>query len=61
MFHADVQMNAPKDRTLFNYDIAIDGWPKLRNFLGLPDTTENFPHENKNADTIEFTQVSPLV
>ena len=58
MFHADVTTNAPKDRTLFNYDIAKDGWPKLRDFLGLPITEESFPHENKNANTIHFAQVS---
>ena len=58
MFHADVTTNAPKDRTLFNYNIAEDGWPKLRDFLGLPVTEESFPHENKNADTIDFAQVS---
>jgi len=31
-FHADVIVNAPKDRTLFNYNIK-DGWPKLAQFL----------------------------
>ena len=36
MFHADVTCNAPKDRTLFNYNAIQDGWPKLREFLGLP-------------------------
>ena len=36
MFHADVKMNAPKDRTLFDYNCIEDGWPKLRDFLGLP-------------------------
>ena len=61
MFHADVTTNAPKDRTLFNYDIAKDGWPKLRDFLGLPITEESFPHENKNANTIHFAQVSYFV
>ena len=29
MFHADVMMNAPKDRTLFNYS-PKHGWPMLR-------------------------------
>ena len=57
MFHADVTTNAPKDRTLFNYNIAEDGWPKLRDFLGLPITEESFPHENKNANTVHFAQV----
>ena len=33
LFHADVELNAPKDRTLFNYNIK-DGWPKLCKFLG---------------------------
>ena len=60
MFHADVTCNAPKDRTLFNYNIAEDGWPKLRDFLGLPITEESFPHENKNANTVHFAQVGSL-
>ena len=60
MFHADVTTNAPKDRTLFNYNIAKDGWPKLRDFLGLPITEESFPHENKNANTVHFAQVGSL-
>ena len=61
MFHADVKMNAPKDRTLFDYNCIEDGWPKLRDFLGLPITEESFPHENKNANTIHFAQVSLYV
>ena len=32
MFHADVMMNAPKDRTLFNYS-PKHGWPMLRYVL----------------------------
>ena len=52
MFHADVKMNAPKDRTLFDYNCIEDGWPKLRDFLGLPksETDEPFPHENKTTN-----------
>merc|ERR1712168_519040 len=45
-FHADVQINAPKDRTLFNYNVK-DGWPKLREFLGVAGTGDEFPHLNK--------------
>ena len=78
MFHADVILNAPKDRTLFNYNVKVfdihypciflhffflhcclfcmfltnfkfqDGWPKLRDYLGLPASDDkDFPHENK--------------
>ena len=52
MFHADVKMNAPKDRTLFDYNCIEDCWPKLRDFLGLPksETDEPFPHENKTTN-----------
>jgi len=53
-FNADVIVNAPKDRTLFNYSVK-DGWPPLRKFLGIEDAGEGeeFPHANKgkNADT----------
>merc|ERR1712130_225196 len=42
LFDADVLVNAPKERTLFNYSVK-DGWPRLR----------EFPHANQrsNADT----------
>ena len=52
MFHADVMLNAPKDRTLFNYS-PKDGWPMLREFLGLEKLEESdvFPHENKTTNT----------
>ena len=52
MFHADVMMNAPKDRTLFNYS-PKHGWPMLREFLGLPKSEDGdeFPHENKTTNT----------
>ena len=52
MFHADVTLNAPKDRTLFDYNCIEDGWPKLRDFLALPQgkKDEPFPHENKTTD-----------
>jgi len=54
LFHADVTINAPKDRTLFNYNIK-DGWPKLRQFLGLPPNDgDQFPHENKGASAVNF-------
>ena len=57
-FHADVTLNAPKDRILFNYNAIEDGWPKLRQFLGLPageeGAEEKFPHENKGAQAQEF-------
>ena len=57
-FHSDVTVNAPKDRTLFNYNAIVDGWPKLRQFLGLPapedGAEEKFPHENKGAQAEEF-------
>lgn len=53
LFMADVQVNAPKDRTLFNYNIK-DGWAPIAKFLGLPDTGADFPHENKGADAAEF-------
>ena len=55
MFHADVTCNAPKDRTLFNYNAIKDGWPKLREFLGLPaGNDDKFPHENKDAQAQDF-------
>ena len=55
MFHADVTCNAPKDRTLFNYNAIHDGWPKLREFIGLPARGDNkFPHENKGAQAQDF-------
>ena len=55
MFHTDVACNAPKDRTLFNYNAIQDGWPKLREFLGLPaGDSDEFPHENKGAQAQEF-------
>ena len=59
MFHADVTCNAPKDRTLFNFNVVHDGWPKLREFLKLPATgddviDEKFPHENKGAEAQNF-------
>ena len=57
-FHADVTLNAPKDRTLFNYNAIEDGWPKLREFIGLSSTDENedktFPHENKGSQARVF-------
>ena len=57
-FHSDVAVNAPKDRTLFNYNAIVDGWPKLREFLGLPapedGAEDKFPHENKGAQAQEF-------
>ena len=32
-----------------------DGWPKLREFLGLPTEDNNeFPHENKGASAVNF-------
>ena len=56
MFHADVTCNAPKDRTLFNFNVIHDGWPKLREFLQLPaaDEDDKFPHENKGAQAQDF-------
>ena len=55
MFHADVTCHAPKDRTLFNYNAIQEGWPRLREFLGLPPGGDaKFPHENKGAQTQEF-------
>ena len=69
MFQADVQINAPVERTLFNYksvdctltvifetnDLSIkDGWKPLRDFLGLTDTGAEFPHENKSRNTASF-------
>jgi len=58
MFHADVTLNAPKDRTLFNYNCIEDGWPKLRKFLELPPGPEGekFPHENKLANSEDFVK-----
>jgi len=53
MFQADVQVNAPVERTLFNYNIK-DGWKPLRDFLGLTDTGAEFPHENKSRNTASF-------
>ena len=52
MFHADVMLNAPKDRTLLNYS-PKHGWPMLREFLGLKKVEESdeFPHENKTTNT----------
>merc|ERR1712179_385711 len=48
--------NTPKDRTLFNYNVK-DGWPKLREYLGLPASGgDSFPHENKGAQAQEFYQ-----
>ena len=56
MFHADVTCNAPKDRTLFNFNVVHDGWPKLREFLKLPSTGDDdkFPHENQSAQAQDF-------
>ena len=55
MFHADVTCNAPRDRTLFNYNAIQDGWPKLREFLRLQaGGNDNFPHENKGAQAQDF-------
>lgn len=48
-------MNAPKDRTLFNYS-PKHGWPMLSEFLGLPSTDEAFPHENKTKNTVEHAK-----
>ena len=32
-----------------------DGWPKLREFLGLPPNDgDHFPHENKGASAVNF-------
>ena len=31
-----------------------EGWPRLREFLNLPNTGDEFPHENKNANTVDF-------
>ena len=31
-----------------------EGWPRLREFLNLPNNGDEFPHENKNANTVEF-------
>lgn len=53
LFNADVVVNAPKDRTLFNYNVK-QGWPKLRDFLGIKNDKTEFPHENKGANTQEF-------
>ena len=48
LFHADVELNAPKDRTLFNYNIK-DGWPTLCKFLGkdFNQKHKNLPQESK--------------
>jgi len=54
-FHADVQVNAPKDRTLFNYNVK-DGWPKLREFLGVENSGDEFPHLNKGGDAKEWIE-----
>ena len=69
MFQADVQINAPVERTLFNYKSVVctltvkfettylsikDGWKPLRDFLGLTDTGAEFPHENKSRNTASF-------
>ena len=69
MFQADVQVNAPVERTLFNYKSVVctltvkfettylsikDGWKPLRDFLGLTDTGAEFPHENKSRNTASF-------
>jgi len=54
LFHADITVNSPKERTLFNYNIK-DGWPKLREFLGLPaGDNDDFPHENKGASAVNY-------
>ena len=42
-----------KERTLFNYNVK-DGWPKLRDFLGLETTSDQFPHENKGKNADDF-------
>ena len=31
-----------------------DGWPKLRDFLGLETTSDQFPHENKGKNADDF-------
>ena len=31
-----------------------EGWPRLREFLNLPNNGDEFPHENKNANTVDF-------
>ena len=69
-FHAEVMMYAPKDRTLFNYNVKVswtptvpkiplffqDGWPKLRDYLGIESSDTEFPHENKNANALQFLE-----
>jgi len=44
MFHADVVQNAPKDRTLFGWEVK-DGWNKLNSFLDL-NQQGPMPREN---------------
>ena len=47
-------VNAPKDRTLFNYNIN-EGWSRLAEFLDL-ETQPNspFPWENKASQARQF-------
>ena len=54
LFHAEVTFYAPKDRTLFNYQV-IDKWEKLADFLELKESQLfEFPHENKLGDAEDF-------
>jgi hypothetical protein len=47
LFDADVNMNAPKNRTFLNYEVK-NGWAKLRKFLEIENEEyEEFPHEHK--------------
>jgi len=52
-FNAEVEVYAPKDRTLMNYRVK-DGWPKLRAFIGIEGSDEEFPHANKGGDANQF-------
>jgi len=51
-FHAEIEIYAPKDRTLFNYNIK-DGFKPVKDFLGLDIETgkdgNEFPHINKTT------------
>jgi len=55
-FHAEVEMYAPKDRTLKNYTVK-DQWNRLADFIGLDSSNlPEFPHTNKGENAAKFVE-----
>jgi len=59
MFHADVKVNAPKDRTLFDWTIT-DGWNKLNKFLEI-DQEGELPRTNEAGGAGQVMNLSRLM